>query len=105
MEGGFCLSFDLVSLFTNVHLNETIEMTVNKVPENEIPQRNTKNLLKSVTGGVFQHGGKLYTQIDRVNIGNPLAPTLGNDLMGTIENYLGSFNFFFKVCTCKPSCA
>ena len=50
--------------------------------------RNTKNLLKSVTGGVFQHSGKLYTQIDGVSMGYPLAPTLGNVFMETLENNL-----------------
>ena len=60
-EGDYCISFDVISLFTNVPLNETIEMIVNKVPESAIPKRNIKNLLQSVTGGVFQHSGKLYT--------------------------------------------
>ena len=54
-EGDHCISFDVVPLFTNVPLNETIEIIVTKVPESEIPKRNIKNLLKSFTGGVFQH--------------------------------------------------
>ena len=48
-------------------------MIVNKVSEIEIPKRNLTNLLKSVTGGVFQHNSKLYTQIDGVSMGNPLV--------------------------------
>ena len=63
-------------------------MIVNKVPEIEIPQRNLTNLLKSVTGGVFQHNSKLYTQIDGISMGNPLAPTKRNFFMGTLESTL-----------------
>ena len=48
-------------------------MVVSKVSEIEIPKRNLTNLLKSVTGGVFQHNSKLYTQIDGVSMGNPLV--------------------------------
>ena len=29
MKGDYCISFDVVSLFTNIPLNETIEMKVN----------------------------------------------------------------------------
>ena len=65
-EGDNCISFEVVSLFTNSPLNETIEMTINKLPEREIPKRRIKNLLKLFTGGVFQHSGKLYTHFDGV---------------------------------------
>ena len=63
-------------------------MIVNKVPENVIPKKNSKNLLQLVTGGVFQHSGKLYTQIDGVSMGNRLAYTLANFSMRTLENNL-----------------
>ena len=85
-EYDYSKSFDVVSFFSNVPLNETIKTIVNKLPESEIPKRNIKNLLKSVTGGVFQHTGKLYTQIDGASMGNPLTPTLANFFMGTLEN-------------------
>ena len=64
-------------------------MIVNKVSEIEIPKRNLTNLLKSVTGGVFQHNSKLYTQIDGVSMWKHLAnlaPTLANFFIGTFEN-------------------
>ena len=63
-------------------------MIVNKVSEIEILKRNLTNLLKSVTGGLFQHNSKFDTQIDGVNMGNPLAPNLANHFMGTLENTL-----------------
>ena len=87
-DGDYCISFDVVSLFTNVPLNETIQMIANGVRDSTIPQLNMLNLLKSVTGGLFQYNKKLYTQIDGVSIGNPLAPSKANFLMGTLETNL-----------------
>ena len=36
------------------------------------------NILKSVSGGLFQYNKKLFTQIDGLSMGNPLAPTIAN---------------------------
>ena len=47
------------------------------------------NLLKSVTGGLFQYNKKLYTQIDGLSMENLLAPTIANYFIGTLEK-----NFF-----------
>ena len=56
--------------------------------DSTIPQPNILNLLKSVTGGVFQYNKKLYTQTDGVSMGNPLAPSIANFFMGTLETKL-----------------
>ena len=53
-------------------------MIANGVRDSTIPQPNMLNLLKSVNGGVFQYNKKLYTQIDGVSMGNPLAPSIAN---------------------------
>ena len=87
-DGDYCISFDVVSLFTNVPLNETLQMIANGVRDSTIPQSNMLNLLKSVTGGLFQYNKQLYTQIDGVSMGNPLAPTIANYFMGTLEKSL-----------------
>ena len=63
-------------------------MIANGVRDSTIPQSNMLNLLKSVTGGLFQYNNKLYTQIDGVSMGNPLAPTIANYFMGTLEKNL-----------------
>ena len=65
-DGDYCISFDVVSIFTNVPLNETIQMIANGVRDSIIPQSNMLNHLKSDTGGLFQYNKKLYTQIDGV---------------------------------------
>ena len=84
-DGDYCISFDVVSLFTNVPLNETIEMITNGLPDSNIPKKSLTSLLKCVTGGLFQYNNKLYSQIDGVSMGNPLAPTIANFFMGTLE--------------------
>ena len=60
-------------------------MIANGVRDSTIPQSNMLNLSKSVTGGLFQYNKQLYTQIDGVSMGNPLAPIIANYFMGTLE--------------------
>jgi hypothetical protein len=90
----FCISFDVVSLFTNIPLNQTIgivadylyaETNTNKPT---IPRTSFVSLLKCATGGIFSHKGQLYKQTDGVSMGNPLAPTLANFFMGHMESGL-----------------
>ena len=74
------VSYDVVSLFTNIPLNETIDIVCNYVYHNIRHQNILRRLLKSSfklqTGGYFLHRGKLYCQIDGVTMGSPLGPTL-----------------------------
>ena len=41
-----------------------------------------------MTAGLFEHNNKFHTQIDGVSMGNPLAPTIANFIMGTLETTL-----------------
>ena len=45
-------------------------------------------ILKRATGGMFSHRGRLYQQRDGVTMGNPLAPTLANYMLGHLEKTL-----------------
>ena len=60
------VSFDIESLFTNVPLDETIDIAVNKVYNNNNPKQPPysrevfKSLLKLATSGVFSFNDKLY---------------------------------------------
>ena len=47
-----------------------------------------KRFLKSVTRVIFQYNKKFFTQIDGVSMGNPLAHTIANYFMGTLEKSL-----------------
>ena len=74
------VSYDVVSLFTNIPLNETIDNVCNYVYQQHSPPKYSKETFKKLlqisTGGYFIHGGKLCCQIDGVTIGRPLGPTL-----------------------------
>ena len=92
-EGDYCMSFDIVSLFTNVPLAETIEIVANSICEQQsiaqsMPKSSLISLLKRATSGVFTHRNELYTQTDGVAMGNPLAPTLANFFLGYLEKSL-----------------
>ena len=45
-------------------------------------------LLETATRGMFSHRGKIYQQRDGVAMGNPLAPTMANFLLGKLEEKL-----------------
>ena len=75
-------SYDVVSLFTNIPLNETIDIVCNYEYQQHSPPKYSKEtirkLLQIATGGYFLHRGKPYCQIDGVTMGSPLGPTLAN---------------------------
>ena len=81
------VSYDVVSLFTNIPLNEAIDIVCNYVCQQHSPPKYSKltfkKLLQIAIGGYFLHRGKLYCQIDEETMGSPLGPTLAN--------YFGSF--------------
>ena len=62
------VSYDVVSLFTNIPLNETIDIICNYVYQQHSPPKYFKEAFKKLhqiaTGGYFLHRGKLYCQID-----------------------------------------
>ena len=87
-------SFDVVSLFTNVPLAETIDLITDSVYSVYSPNKPNfskdifKKLLTKATGGMFLHGEKLFRQIDGVAMGGPLGPTFANFFLGHIEKTL-----------------
>ena len=91
----YCISFDVVSLFTNVPLEYTIEIITEELYKQSALRLNTDKppitkesfaeVLKAATGGIFSHRGVLFKQCDGVSMGNPLAPTLANFFLGHLE--------------------
>ena len=69
------MSFDVVSLFTNVPLSETIELIINRLYADGNPYAIPfdkdvfRKLMFMATQGLFMYKDKLYTQIDGVTIG------------------------------------
>ena len=80
----FMTSLDVDSLFTNIPLDETIEICVRKLfgrkrKFNGFSQVEFKQLLQlAVKDSLFIFNGKYYTQCDGVAMGSPLGPTLAN---------------------------
>ena len=76
-------SFDVCSLFTNVQLDETIQICLTKLyslPDPPtLPRTVLKDLLEFATKkSHFIFDGKYYDQIDGVAMGSPLGPVLAN---------------------------
>ena len=83
----FLASLDVESLFTQVPLQETIDIIINYVYNHEhlsppkFPSSTMKNLLKICTTETpFRSltDMSLYQQIDGVSMGTPLGPTIAN---------------------------
>ena len=86
-------SLDVESLFTNVPLNESVEIIINQVYNHDclssltIPSHVRRKLLevcKSETPFRSQNGS-LYQQIDGVSMGSPLGPNIANFYMAYVE--------------------
>lgn len=86
------------SLFTNVPLDETIEILANRAFDNDwfnstydlnLTITDLVDLLSVATKGqLFQYNGALYEQTDGVAMGSPLGPLLANVFMSSIEENL-----------------
>ena len=91
-------SFDVVSLFTNVPLDETIEFLVEKAFENDwfnkihglnLTKEKLRFLLEAATKNqLFQFNKDLYEQFDGVAMGSPLGPLMANAFMCKLESYM-----------------
>ena len=80
----FMVSFDVESLFTNIPLDETINICADRVYKRKkkvkgLLKRHFKQLLTYATkSSCFLFNGTYYCQIDGVAMGSPLGPTLAN---------------------------
>ncbi len=103
------VSYDISSLFTNVPLNETIEILAEKAFCNnwfnethklEITRSDFIQLLKVATKDqLFQVGWKLYEQVDGVAMGSLLGPLMANSFMCSLQENLkrqGKMPSFYK---------
>ena len=102
----FLISFDVCSLFTMIPLNETIDIAVETIFNNEpnikITKSEMKKLFEFATSGThFLFNSEYYDQVDGVAMGSPLGPVLANLFMSHnegkwIENYLGHKPLYYK---------
>ena len=94
----FIVSYDVTSLFTNIPLQETIDIAINLIfnhnPNLNITKIELKKLFLFATSQThFIFKGKFCNQIDGVAMGSPLAPVLANIFMGFYESkWLNEYN-------------
>ena len=94
----FLVSYDVTSLFTNIPLQETINIAINLIfihnPNLNITKKLIKKLFLFATSQThFIFNNKFYNQIDGVAMGSPLAPVLANILMDFYESkWLNEYN-------------
>lgn len=93
------VSLDVDSLFTNVSLEETIDIIINWVYNNPRipPPSNLSNTLKQLlkicyTAKPFKCNGSTHRQINGLSMGSPLDPTVADFFMSHLENQLLSEN-------------
>ena len=96
-------SLNIDSLFSNIPLDETIDICINQLFENTgnvegFKKSEFKQLLYLATKeSYFIFNGLLYKQIDRVAMGSPLGPSLANILLPCHEkNWLNNCPQGFK---------
>ena len=100
VEDEILVSYHVSSLFTNVPVDETIEILVQKAFHEEWFNNNYNLALKesdlrallniAVKNQLFQLDGELYEQIDGVPMGSLLGPLIANTFMCSIEEKLVS---------------
>ena len=91
---GQIASLDVTSLFTNVPVEDTIEIILDKVYNSpdmnppSIPKEQMEKLLKLCTTKCPFYGpcSKIYIQKDGVSMGSCLGPTFANFYMANLEN-------------------
>ena len=88
------ISFDVVSLFTSVPLDFTINLILKKVYDEKLittklKREELKALLELCTKEMhFSFNGKIYRQVNGVAMGSPLGPVLANIFMVELESSL-----------------
>ena len=99
-EGLVMASFDIKDLYTNIPLQETIDICIHQLQSElfNLPQQFFRQMLEiSVFNTVFAFKDNFYRQIDGLGMGLPLSPTLANIFLCFHErNWLNRCPLEFK---------
>ena len=102
----FLVSFDVESLFTNVPVKETTEISIDLILQHhtnlKISKPQLRKLFHFATSQThFLFDGQYYDQVDGLSMGSPLGPTMANVFMGThekqwLQNFQGPDVLFYR---------
>ena len=102
-SGLYMASLDVESLFTNIPLEETINVSCDSLFSNEAKTNNfnrndfEKLFRMALQNNFFNFDGKIYKQTDGVAMGSPLGPSLANAFLCFHEQiWLNGFPEDFK---------
>ena len=89
--GNHIVSFDIVSLFTNKPLKESIDLAVDLLLTNDASIKMSRAQLTKLfhfatSQTHFSYNNQYYDQVDGVAMGSPLGPVLANLFMGKFES-------------------
>ena len=89
-QNRYMVSFDVVSLFTNIPLKETVNLAVDLVLAKNSNIKMSKAQLRKLfhfatSQTHFLFNGEYYDQVDGVAMGSPLGPVLANLFMSVHE--------------------
>ena len=94
-NGGIMCSYDAVSLFTNVPLEDTIDICRKTLYHHDdfcaptLGEKDFVDLMRKVTSGVkFSFDNVMYQQCDGVGMGSPLGPVLADIFVGYHESLI-----------------
>ena len=85
------VSFDAVSLFTNVQLSKSINIILKRVYQDRLIKTNLKKrslkklLVDACTKTSFIFNNEIYEQKDGISMGSQLGPVLANTIMTELE--------------------
>ena len=89
IDGTFMYSFDIVSLFSSVPLQETIAISLDAlywdldIPKPSQPEELIRSMLiKPTSSAEFSFDGVMYRQTDGIAMRSPLGPILANIFVG-----------------------
>ncbi|XP_046397784.1 uncharacterized protein LOC124164498 [Ischnura elegans] len=84
-NGDLLVSFDIVSLFTNVPINDSIKI-VEKLIDNGLPKDFPRLVEHCLRNSFFLWNDRYYEQSDGAAMGSPLSPVIANLFMEEFEN-------------------
>ena len=100
------VSLDVVSLFTNVPLRKTVNISLKlvyskKLINTSLSKRSLKrSILDTCQKTTLSFNNKLYEQIDRISMGGSLGPVLANIIMTEFEKWIADKLIKKKVIMC-----